>query len=605
MKLTPADFMVLTALVGVTLREKLLMLGDPSEYGRFTVAEIRQFVHWAEVRFPESGPGGIARAGNSSSKAAWVLCMQAVFFDQLYRFPRARSFEPTEAAAAVMITAAQVHVRTCYLEAIRHQHEREQRQQLRIRLQVPQSLSSRSAMNSSSAFASARPSQQKIVRRLPLQKQTALRQKTSLRLPQMSYSGSTSTLDLIMQIPKYTYITTPSVCLLRDLAISTIPNELLIPIRFKVSFTSAIAATIYENISIPRMAAVKKDACVLWHFRAAVADRAGEMGWKACDMPVGSLSVDICGSAIMNAGIVTAQSAKKVDITEVFRAQSVKICSELQSDRIPILTFAVTFHEGVRSSCTAIATAVNAHQRLSVQESLVKLYKDSFPPQSILSVAVEANVCEENVAEVVEKLQKAMLETIEESGNSGSDAAVSSAAATIANDDEVTTGDSTVTFTCPLTLARIKHPAKGKKCLHRQTFDAEDIQIDIDYLRLLRKYPTSEKCIIKSDGTDEPFSATLPSSYTVPSVDASGQIRQSNTFMIGGLSDDSSLANKHAKKRSFTDVITILSSDDECSEPIFKRSGRHSASSSFYNSTITEVESIGASGEIVQTIVID
>ncbi|KAJ3089849.1 hypothetical protein HK100_007638, partial [Physocladia obscura] len=133
-----------------------------------------------------------------------------------------------------------------------------------------------------------------------------------------------------------------------------------------------------------------------------------------------------------------------------------------------------------------------------------------------------------------------------------------------------------------------------------------DIQIDIDYLRLLRKYPASEKCVIKSDGTDEPFSAAPPSSYTIPSVTVDTSARQSNVFVIDRPNEDSSLANSHSKKRSFTDIITIVSSDDDDGEPLSKRRRRrNSASNSFDNSAVTVVESVEASGKIVQTIVID
>lgn len=41
------------------------------------------------------------------------------------------------------------------------------------------------------------------------------------------------------------------------------------------------------------------------------------------------------------------------------------------------------------------------------------------------------------------------------------------------DDDEPALGDQTINFACPLSLRKIKYPAKGPGCKHKQTFDFE------------------------------------------------------------------------------------------------------------------------------------
>lgn len=42
-----------------------------------------------------------------------------------------------------------------------------------------------------------------------------------------------------------------------------------------------------------------------------------------------------------------------------------------------------------------------------------------------------------------------------------------------AGDDDIECGDQEVNFSCPLSLCRITHPARGKNCKHFQCFDLE------------------------------------------------------------------------------------------------------------------------------------
>lgn len=45
--------------------------------------------------------------------------------------------------------------------------------------------------------------------------------------------------------------------------------------------------------------------------------------------------------------------------------------------------------------------------------------------------------------------------------------------AKICDTDDIEVGDESVSFRCPLSLCRIQHPGRGKKCTHSQCFDLE------------------------------------------------------------------------------------------------------------------------------------
>ncbi|KAI8837000.1 hypothetical protein BJ741DRAFT_577765 [Chytriomyces cf. hyalinus JEL632] len=138
---------------------------------------------------------------------------------------------------------------------------------------------------------------------------------------------------------------------------------------------------------------------------------------------------------------------------------------------------------------------------------------------------------------------------------------------TVPANDDIELGDSTVSFMCPLTLVRIKHPAKGKQCKHKQAFDAEtflsfnaknlkwkciqdDLILDVDMIRLLLKYPNAEKCVIRSDGSDDAYEQ--PESTAPVSIRAKSQKEADIKVEVTGSSN----------KRTISEVIS-LDSDDE------------------------------------------
>ncbi|KAJ3070581.1 hypothetical protein HDU98_006364 [Podochytrium sp. JEL0797] len=172
-------------------------------------------------------------------------------------------------------------------------------------------------------------------------------------------------------------------------------------------------------------------------------------------------------------------------------------------------------------------------------------------------------------------------------------ASANTSANTPTNDD-ISVGDSVVSFICPLSLKRVKHPARGRKCKHKQAFDAEiflafnenkDIWKFVIYvLRLLHKYPHAAKCIIQSTGQDAPF--TNP----ILEVDHTPQ--------------------SAPPKRPISEVI-LIDSDSDSEEPLAKRRnfspvkavGVAAAEEGGSEEYVTE-RTVLESGKVVETIVI-
>ncbi|KAJ3070583.1 hypothetical protein HDU98_006366 [Podochytrium sp. JEL0797] len=164
--------------------------------------------------------------------------------------------------------------------------------------------------------------------------------------------------------------------------------------------------------------------------------------------------------------------------------------------------------------------------------------------------------------------------------------------------DDISVGDSVVSFICPLSLKRVKHPARGRKCKHKQAFDAEiflafnenedtwkcvvcnhqidqsDLLLDTDMLRLLHKYPHADKCIIQSTGQDAPFTDAIPD------VDKTPQ------------------SAPPKRQRPISEVI-LIDSDSDSEEPMAKRR--------IFSPVVEYVteRSVLESGKVVETIVID
>ncbi|KAJ3061025.1 hypothetical protein HDU98_003054 [Podochytrium sp. JEL0797] len=202
--------------------------------------------------------------------------------------------------------------------------------------------------------------------------------------------------------------------------------------------------------------------------------------------------------------------------------------------------------------------------------------------------------------------------------------ASTSTSANAPSNDDICVGDSVVSFTCPLSLKRVQHPARGKNCKHKQAFDAKiflafnenkdswkcivcnhhidqsDLLLDTDMLRLLHKYPTADKCIIKSTGEDTPF--TDPTSTSTPTPSQSTPQPRRSTSILN--------IDATPPKRTFSEVI-VIDSDSDSEEPLSKRRAfspvKPAAGVVVDDGAVEYVteRTVLESGKVVETIVID
>ncbi|KAJ3150753.1 SUMO ligase siz1 [Geranomyces michiganensis] len=155
----------------------------------------------------------------------------------------------------------------------------------------------------------------------------------------------------------------------------------------------------------------------------------------------------------------------------------------------------------------------------------------------------------------------------------------------VADDDEIQMGNQIVSFQCPLSLIRIRNPAKSIKCVHKQCFDAEDLVIEPTFSRLLAKYPNADRCVILPSGEDQAIeehqqaTGSFSASKKGGSVDADGFSinggssggtngnNNNNSSSSSGSINNSSNNNNNKRKHSemlLSDVIEL--SDDEIDE---------------------------------------
>ncbi|ORY44926.1 zf-MIZ-domain-containing protein [Rhizoclosmatium globosum] len=178
--------------------------------------------------------------------------------------------------------------------------------------------------------------------------------------------------------------------------------------------------------------------------------------------------------------------------------------------------------------------------------------------------------------------------------------------------DGISVGDTTIMFQCPLSLTRIKHPAKGRKCEHEQAFDAEtflefnrkkdvwkcivcsrmiepkNLTIDLKMLRLLEKYSGADRCILKANGEYVAVDEKTDGEHKPTAGPAVG------TVLI--LDDDEQVVERGGKRR-ISQVVSLLDSEDEESEG--EEGGLRKKPRVEY-STLVRVEE---NGQIVETLV--
>ncbi|KAJ3286129.1 SUMO ligase siz1 [Rhizoclosmatium sp. JEL0117] len=390
----------------------------------------------------------------------------------------------------------------------------------------------------------------------------------------------------------------------------------------------------------------------------------------------------------------------KIDVTPSLKPLLPALFREYEARKCPKVTLSITFNSTVH--LTSIQTIVAVQRRLLPSESVGKMYialienrrgkpleddelfgkaeTNSSIPESSNNVDTKSkNVAESNVHESARDTIDKISQTTDESNMQASSEAhdnkinspplkgLSTAPKTPydlltlqtlllslpdptskppthplpTQTDDLTILDSTVPFTCPLSLVRIQHPTKGPHCTHKQTFDAQvflafnerkdpstwkcpvcskaivggatGLVIDVSMCRLLRKYPGVDRCIVHPDGRDEAVSCG-------ESVGGGSKREEEGVVVVGdggGGGGVGGSGRKEKGKRGVEEVIVIDSddseggSDEEDAEPLAKRLrvpvtggplGTIVATPKVVYETVT---SVGEGGKIVETIVID
>ncbi|KAJ3074178.1 hypothetical protein HDU98_011930 [Podochytrium sp. JEL0797] len=380
------------------------------------------------------------------------------------------------------------------------------------------------------------------------------------------------------------------------------------PIRISFPITRVMMESVLD-FSSPNAVTVRPDVHVWWHFYGTD----GVLPSASCMCAFPSVNVSLGG--------IHAHT-EKLDITQSFRAQGAALYRSFQSNSPASLVFTVQFSSSVKAKLHSIQTAIIVHKKLDPTEYVAKLYHSILIGKGLVRPDVSADPAlkllhlRPSVARNLETLQKRVLESCCTEVSAGG-------AAAKANEDEICVGNSTITFSCPLSLVRIKHPSKGKKCKHKQVFDAatflafnekneiwkcivckekierSDLLIDTTMLRLLQKYPNADKCIVNAAGQDSPFSDTLARPTNIAATPAGNTPTVRRPILID--LDDDSVANRRHSSPVFggsfagkRHVVVLDDSDDEIVPP--KRRNVN---------TFNTERRMELDGRVVETIVLD
>ncbi|KAJ3005933.1 UNVERIFIED_CONTAM: hypothetical protein HDU68_004351, partial [Siphonaria sp. JEL0065] len=473
---------------------------------------------------------------------------------------------------------------------------------------------------------------------------------SSLPVPALTSTAvSSSTFDATLT-PLFTRIALKSSTCTDILAVwktsntnsASLYNKIPSPHSFSIRMDKSMMETVFAFSSAGTLV-VRDGVVVYWHFGATGGNGA---------LPYASCEGWFCGgsSKVMLGGI--SEGVEKLDITQGFRTTASTFQRIYNASTNPTTTISFTVNFTYKVTIQSIQTAIVVHKKLSASESVAKLYQGILTsqgdaqqkPESTISTTTGSLVLAPKIPRDLGELQKEVVKICLASSSSTCETKK-------ADEDDVCVGDSTITFSCPLSLIRIRHPAKGKHCKHKQVFDAEtflsfnekkemwkcvicnqkieqsDLTIDTEMLRLLEKYAKFDKCIIKSNGEDEPFSeAPIPTVNTTTTTNNT-LLNPRTAFLIDDDDDGAGVHRRHsapgglggegggvkgggAPKRRISEVICLDSDDDE-DIPIAKAVRLATAGGAAEYSpnnkpvSFTTVQVLGEGGKVVETIVID
>ncbi|KAJ3071808.1 hypothetical protein HDU99_002338, partial [Rhizoclosmatium hyalinum] len=262
------------------------------------------------------------------------------------------------------------------------------------------------------------------------------------------------------------------------------------------------------------------------------------------------------------------QNTTRMDITPCIQSHAESIMKHITQDTP--LTIKLTLPSDSKS---VTSSALLLHQKLSPAESVAKLYESLLGEtclykEPILRGLPIAPSTPRDLSALQTKAQK--LPPVPTKRRQQIDTL-----------DGISVGDTTIMFQCPLSLTRIKHPAKGRKCEHEQAFDAEtflefnrkkdvwkcivcsrviepkELMIDLEMLRLLENYSGTDRCILKANGE-----------YVAVDEKTDGEDKPTAGPAVGTvliLDDDEQVVERGGKRR-ISQVVSLLDSDDGESE---------------------------------------
>ncbi|ORY44925.1 hypothetical protein BCR33DRAFT_212436 [Rhizoclosmatium globosum] len=231
-------------------------------------------------------------------------------------------------------------------------------------------------------------------------------------------------------------------------------NKKPAPVTIHFPLTRIMMQELFD-FSVPLAPTVREGVVVYWHFHAT-----------GGSLPPATLSLSVSSTSASLGWI--SPTTEKIDITQTFRSHISSFQRLYTSNTEPTVTLSISVNG--KAYLQSIQSVLAVHKRLGPLELVAKMY------DRVLAKEKEAIKTDVEVWEAFKKRPRdlgALLKGVLKLCRDGTIKPWKDTSS-VAGADDIAVGNSIVNFSCPLSLVRIKHPAKGKNCKHRQVFDAEN-----------------------------------------------------------------------------------------------------------------------------------
>ncbi|KAJ3200378.1 hypothetical protein HDU82_008969 [Entophlyctis luteolus] len=546
--LTRDDLVEISREAGLSLDAIVELLPRPESFATLKIIQIRHIVAWARMAMqsPRFANRTVSVPSPKSSKKHWVLALQAVFYDGLYRYPQGRDTAISDSAAAPILETCAAHVE----RVSRAESTPDARPNQPILTGASRAVASRRPVSPQHTPAPAALIPHVAV--ASAARPAAVPSRRSAQPSMFILADRTSAPDIAAKIESSLRQTHRLVRVWTTVSFAVPDSNRHIlppPVKFALELNESHLSEVVETNYAGSSSNLRDGISIIWDF-------SGTGG-----IPMnGSLLVEVCGAAT-SAGYVS-QNQTRIDITQA-------ICSNiarLTRMHSPSLDFNISFFSSnqKRHQPSTITTVVYVLKKFSPREFLTQMYRTELLRSSNTELRANASL-EELHQNLVDKSLTRQISIMMGADNT---------------DEEIFAGDVTISFLCPLTLLRIVYPVKGAKCDHFQPFDGEsflqlyakteklwscvvcgkaidtpDLKIDLQMLRLLAKYPSQDKCVVKPDGTD---AEAVSTDNLQP-----GKHRPNGAGALVILDDDAAAAVVPGKKRELTETDGVINIDDD------------------------------------------